>query len=86
MFNLIGFDISVLSRIIRVPSFKLKHSLLLKRIGLPSMGGVLLVLCSALSFTILGPRTLDPGNITGVSYKWYASVAGIPNLYSVIDG
>ena len=24
--------------------------------------------------------------ITGVSYKWYASVAGLPNLYSVIDG
>ena len=26
-------------------------------------------------------------DITGVSYKWYASVlAGLPNLYSVIDG
>ena len=24
--------------------------------------------------------------ITGVSYKRYASVAGLPNLYSVIDG
>ena len=24
--------------------------------------------------------------ITGVSYKWYASVVGLPNLYSVIDG
>ena len=24
--------------------------------------------------------------ITGVSYKWYALVAGLPNLYSVIDG
>ena len=24
--------------------------------------------------------------VTGVSYKWYASVAGLPNLYSVIDG
>ena len=24
--------------------------------------------------------------ITGVSYRWYASVAGLPNLYSVIDG
>ena len=23
--------------------------------------------------------------ITGVSYKWYASVACLPNLYSVID-
>ena len=25
-------------------------------------------------------------DITGVSYKWYPSVAGLPNLYSVIDG
>ena len=24
--------------------------------------------------------------IRGVSYKWYASVAGQPNLYLVIDG
>ena len=24
--------------------------------------------------------------LTGVSYKWYASAAGLPNLYSVIDG
>ena len=24
--------------------------------------------------------------LTGVSYKWYASVEGLPNLYSVIDG
>ena len=24
--------------------------------------------------------------VTGVSYKWYASVAGLPYLYSVIDG
>jgi len=23
--------------------------------------------------------------ITGVSYKWYATVAGLPNLFSVID-
>ena len=27
-----------------------------------------------------------PALLTGVSYKWYASVAGLPNLYSVIDG
>ena len=24
--------------------------------------------------------------LTGVSYKWYASVADLPNLFSVIDG
>ena len=24
--------------------------------------------------------------VTGVSYKWYPSVAGLPNLFSVIDG
>ena len=24
--------------------------------------------------------------ITGVSYKWFASVAGLPNFYLVIDG
>ena len=28
----------------------------------------------------------NSGKITGVSYKWYASVAGLLNLYSVIDG
>ena len=27
----------------------------------------------------------DTDQVTGVSYKWYASVAGLPNLYSVID-
>ena len=25
-------------------------------------------------------------HITGVSYTWYASVAGLPNMYSMIDG
>ena len=24
--------------------------------------------------------------ITGVSYRWYPSLVGLPNLYSVIDG
>ena len=24
--------------------------------------------------------------LTGVSYKWFPSVVGLPNLYSVIDG
>ena len=24
--------------------------------------------------------------VTGVSYKWHPSVAGLPNLYSVIGG
>ena len=29
--------------------------------------------------------TTPPVVLTGDSYKWYASVAGLPNLYSVID-
>ena len=35
------------------------------------------------------PKTrsiVTDGVVTGVSYKWFASVAGLPNLYSVIDG
>ena len=38
----------------------------------------------SLRLTVQHPLTLTiPDNLTGVSYKWYASVAG---LYSVIDG
>ena len=39
-----------------------------------------------LKFMLLEIRLHRALQLTGVSYKWYPSVGGLPNLYSVIDG